>query len=276
MGMRISLLLIGLGTCAASAVAEELTLTTYYPSPNLVVQELRTTHNTILADTAGGVAIGTQVLGSGGQPWKLIVAGPGRNPGAGGVCPAGTQHFDEDASGPVPGPGECKPVGLLVTESGRVAIGATNPTRLLEITHWEQANGGKPALQIDDSPNDTSPLIFTRDGNLVVGAETYSAGTPPNSVKSGNLEVNDIWAREANGFTGQWLSKPPAPPTCQLETCSGTDTCSCADPTDFLMTGGGSCSGGLTESRAVLDASGNATAWKTNCNGVQIVCCKFQ
>ncbi len=43
----------------AYAVAENLTLTTYYPSPRGMYKELRTTDNTYLATTAGRVGIGT-------------------------------------------------------------------------------------------------------------------------------------------------------------------------------------------------------------------------
>ncbi len=41
------------------AIAEEMTLTTYYPSPRGMYKELRTTDNTYLATQAGGVGIGT-------------------------------------------------------------------------------------------------------------------------------------------------------------------------------------------------------------------------
>ena len=44
---------------AAYAVAEEITLTTYYPSPRGVYEELRTTKNTFLAIESGNVGIGT-------------------------------------------------------------------------------------------------------------------------------------------------------------------------------------------------------------------------
>lgn len=44
---------------AAYAIAEERTLTTYYPSPRGVYKELRTTDNTFLAMEGGSVGIGT-------------------------------------------------------------------------------------------------------------------------------------------------------------------------------------------------------------------------
>jgi len=46
-------------TLLAAAVAEDLSLTTYYPSPRGVYKELRTTGNALLSMNAGGVGIGT-------------------------------------------------------------------------------------------------------------------------------------------------------------------------------------------------------------------------
>ena len=44
---------------AARAAAEDITLTTYYPSPRGVYDQLRTMNNTTLAEQGGGVGIGT-------------------------------------------------------------------------------------------------------------------------------------------------------------------------------------------------------------------------
>jgi len=53
-----TVLVLLLGTMTYS-IAEEITLTTYYPSPRGVYQELRTTNNTYLAIDGGDVGIGT-------------------------------------------------------------------------------------------------------------------------------------------------------------------------------------------------------------------------
>ena len=53
------LLLGGLGIGVRLAQAEDLTITTYYPSPRGVYQELRTTNNAFLATQGGAVGIGT-------------------------------------------------------------------------------------------------------------------------------------------------------------------------------------------------------------------------
>ncbi|MBI4341265.1 MAG: hypothetical protein HY598_03190, partial [Candidatus Omnitrophica bacterium] len=44
---------------AVYAIAEEVTLTTYYPSPRGVYDQLRTMNQTTLAETGGNVGIGT-------------------------------------------------------------------------------------------------------------------------------------------------------------------------------------------------------------------------
>ena len=47
---------------AAYCLAEELTLTTYYPSPRGVYQELRSTHASYFATNQGSVGIGTDAV----------------------------------------------------------------------------------------------------------------------------------------------------------------------------------------------------------------------
>jgi hypothetical protein len=54
----LTALWVSLGICL-SAFAEDVTLTTYYPSPRGVYEELRATNNTYLATQAGNVGIGT-------------------------------------------------------------------------------------------------------------------------------------------------------------------------------------------------------------------------
>jgi hypothetical protein len=85
----------------AYAIAEEITLTTYYPSPRGVYKELHITHNAFLATQEGNVGIGTMMPGE-----KLEVNGGIRfNPTPTGankpVCNAekrGTVWFEEDVA----------------------------------------------------------------------------------------------------------------------------------------------------------------------------------
>lgn len=68
--VRIGLVSSAWLTTAVMAHAEELTVTTYYPSPRGVYKELRTTEDTFLATQGGQVGIGTVSPGS-----TLSVAG---------------------------------------------------------------------------------------------------------------------------------------------------------------------------------------------------------
>jgi hypothetical protein len=127
-----SWLAVALSSWASLAAAEELTLTTYYPSPRGVYRELRTTHNTYLAQYAGTVLVGTRRLTNDpglGVP-KFLVTGVGVNP-VGGACPAQTNWYDENNSGLPPENGECKPAGLAVGGGGRVFLGQLPPTGLI-------------------------------------------------------------------------------------------------------------------------------------------------
>ena len=62
------LAILGFG---ATLMAEDITLTTYYPAPYGVYDELTTTGNTYLATTSGNVGIGTTVPGT----YRLNVTG---------------------------------------------------------------------------------------------------------------------------------------------------------------------------------------------------------
>ena len=57
-GMRWCILAGFLVGGPVRALAEDITITTYYPSPRGIYQELRTTDNTYLAYLAGRVGIG--------------------------------------------------------------------------------------------------------------------------------------------------------------------------------------------------------------------------
>ena len=84
------------------ALAEDLTLTTYYPSPRGVYQELR---------ASGNVAIGTTTpLTGAGLPPRLYVLGSGSN----------TTLRIDNTTGPSASP-------VVVNSSGEVAIGTTDP-----------------------------------------------------------------------------------------------------------------------------------------------------
>ncbi len=57
--LSLGAILIGILFLGVSTIAEEITLTTYYPAPYGAYNELTTTGNTYLATTSGRVGIGT-------------------------------------------------------------------------------------------------------------------------------------------------------------------------------------------------------------------------
>ena len=113
-GWFVVVVLLGV---AIYAVAEDFTLTTYYPSPRGVYQELR---------VAQRLALGTGV-----PPARLTVTGPATNP-TGGVCPAGSDWYNEDGDGTVDA-GECKVTGLVLTDAGSLGLGTKNPFPRLSV-----------------------------------------------------------------------------------------------------------------------------------------------
>ena len=58
------LMVTALLSAVGYAMAEQMTLTTYYPSPRGMYKELRTMDNTYLAVQSGGVGIGTTTAGA--------------------------------------------------------------------------------------------------------------------------------------------------------------------------------------------------------------------
>ncbi len=116
-GIRGWVVVLVLGGVVAYALAEDLTLTTYYPSPRGVYQELR---------VAQRLALGTGV-----PPARLTVTGPATDP-TGGVCPAGSDWYNEDGDGTVDA-GECKVTGLVLTDAGSLGLGTKNPFPRLSV-----------------------------------------------------------------------------------------------------------------------------------------------
>ena len=112
----VPLLLLG---TVAYAVAEELTLTTYYPSPRGVYNELR---------TAGNVQIGLlnpPPVGLPGPPRLHLVQGAGA---AGDVVPAALRVDDEAPVGTI-----LDATPFLIDANGKVGIGTASPLSALHV-----------------------------------------------------------------------------------------------------------------------------------------------
>jgi len=122
----------------AYVVAEEISLTTYYPSPKGAYQTLSSTSSSSFAIYEGGVGIGARSAAGG----KFAVAGsPAVNP-SGGTCPAGTDWYDENGDGSRDA-GECKPTALYAALDGKVGIGTTNPGFKLDAQGGDVNASGK-------------------------------------------------------------------------------------------------------------------------------------
>ena len=118
-----------LGGTVTYVLAEDLTLTTYYPSPRGVYSELRTVGKTTLAEQGGNVGIGTRT-----PTGKLHVAGPG---------------------------------DVLFLTGGNVGIGTDAPREALEVSGGLRLNptgnkGTQPACDAERR----GTLWFARDGKV--------------------------------------------------------------------------------------------------------------
>ena len=109
--------------------ADDITLTTTYPSPRGVYKELRATNNVFLATLAGAVSIGAAGPPVGPAP-RFVIAGS--SDPAIITCPAGYDHYDENQNGLVDA-GECKRTLLIALLGGNVGIGTANPQAKLDV-----------------------------------------------------------------------------------------------------------------------------------------------
>ena len=139
-------LILGLFLAAAAyAVAEEMTLTTYYPSPRGVYDQLRTMGETLLAQTSGNVGIGSAAAPGA----RLHVTRPDD---AGPVL-----RLDDQADDLTP---------LVVDQTGNVGIGTANPTAKLDV------NGGSVRvgqLNADPSGGQNGMIYYNTASNAFRG-----------------------------------------------------------------------------------------------------------
>ena len=192
---RIRLFLgLAIVTGAASLSAEDITITTYYPSPRGVYDELRTTNNTFLATTNGNVGIGTITPQA-----KLDVAGQiritGGNPGANKVLRTDAQGLgswvDLGSLGVVLGSGNNQMIPIWNTTStlgdsnikdvgGNVGISSTTPGSRLNVV--EDASIGSAYV----STSAGNGLIV--QGNVGIGTNAPQAALHVNGgVRIRNL-----------------------------------------------------------------------------------------
>lgn len=180
-GWMVAGLLLG---TMAYAIAEEVTLTTYYPSPRGVYQELRSTENTFLAIESGRVGIGTtepttklQIEGSMDADTSIRINQPGRddwfitNAGLSADLEIGTM--------------EGLPYVTILSTNGNVGIGtAPGVDRRLHVAGGDllvQRSAATPWDYVNLGVNDPNIGLELRSGN--------TGGTP--YIDFGNDQTSD-------------------------------------------------------------------------------------
>ena len=195
------------GICLATigyALAEDLTLTTYYPSPRGVYKELRASGDVAIGTTSaprvrlevqgsagpadvallitnqasgltpalsrlavtndGQVGLGMRPL-SAASPQALII---GTSTGLAGDNTCGSLPWQDEDGDSAYDPGECKQVRMVVTQAGQVGIGTTSPSTMLDINGQVRIRGGNP---------DTGKVLTATDAAGVASWQVAGGGT---------------------------------------------------------------------------------------------------
>lgn len=185
---------------AAAAVAEDITVTTYYPSPRGVYEELRTTGNTYVATQGGSVGVGTTTPGAklevNGQA-KITGGSPGNNKvlasdatglgswqaltTLGAVLGSGTtNHVAKWTSGTAIGDSQ------IFDNGANVGVGTTTPGAKLEVSGQVRITGGAPG----------AGKVLSSDG---AGTGSWSTLTSLGAVTgSGTTNRVPLWTSSNN------------------------------------------------------------------------------
>lgn len=174
--IRVYYYLLTIALCFFSTktvLAEDITISTYYPAPYGNYQELETTGDTSLATTSGNIGIGTTAATALANGNKLQVSG------------AGNVEFNNTGD-------------ALFTPSGNIGIGTALPAAKLHMS-----------IQGDVRLDNTGNVWISPGGNIGIGPAAVNnvlQSPSPNGNTTGNLTVVDMFVRSADSGTGRWAS----------------------------------------------------------------------
>ncbi len=281
---------------AVASRAEEVKITTYYPSPYGVYKGLSSTGDTNLAtDATAKVGIGTTtpgkklvvdkgaVVGDGimikGTNDTRVIIGQGQPTvwswANGWATPGDFSLVEEGASGS----------RIYVKPGGNVGIGTTAPVVKLQVGNGYTNDGGFNIISWNDAKQTGIGIGYSSTGNTIQGRSgaggvnngdlllnTYGGnvgiGTPtpqspaPNGA-GGNLDANDVYLRS----TGKWASQSAAKINCIVQTNTNCNSVSCQV---FCRADHPTCTGGgwytywgsnLDVNMPIMDGTNKPIAW---------------
>ena len=175
--------LVLLFAAVAYVIAEDITLTTYYPSPRGVYQTLRSTGQTTLAELGGNVGIGTttpdhflHIRGAGSEILEVQGTGTDSNPHVAITNDARTyllQTVGARGDNFEIWDSEGGAARLAINTSGNVGIGTTGPASKLHVVGdqvYIQGNSGAGWAALDVNNGGNGPIaLFRGNGNVGIG-----------------------------------------------------------------------------------------------------------
>ena len=201
-GWMVAVVLLG---TMAYALAEDLTLTTYYPSPRGMYNELRTSGDVAIGMTSAPSAR-LQVVGGLSAPALYVVGRGGTttlrvddHPDAGGDASPFLINSDGDVAIGTTDPGGYKlwvqgnSVRFGTTSSdavtftnGRVGIGTTNPSQVLDVNGQVRIRNGGP---------DTGKVLTALDATGIASWQPADSALPPGMIAMFNSACPLGWTR---------------------------------------------------------------------------------
>ena len=224
--------LVLLFAAVAYVIAEDITLTTYYPSPRGVYQTLRSTGQTTLAETGGNVGIGTttpganakfEVFGAGAPDYAMFTDNATATLRVGNDGASNLRLRTDGAQDLIFAPGATEKV--RITDTGNVGIGTPGPAERLHVTArslfgtlmiGETGGGfsmvedrGATGLALTSNGSLTNGIIVTEGGNVGIG--TSAPANRLQIVGAGgaayDLRVNGrIWTGDGGTLGGVLLN----------------------------------------------------------------------